>query len=136
MCVEFPNRDAVICVIDDDLWVTKSLVALLQSEEFETETFSSGSAFLNWIEANGQSERQLCVLLDLHMPDLDGIAVLTRLAARIADFPVIIMTGRGIPDGRQKVMNLGARDYLEKPIAKNQLLSALRDALRDAPQAV
>ncbi len=68
--------------------------------------------------------------MDVKMPDLDGLAALERLQALRPELPVIMMSGHGTIDTAVQATQLGARDFLEKPIARERLLVALRNALQ------
>jgi DNA-binding response OmpR family regulator len=75
------------------------------------------------------------VILDLKLPDLDGLEVLTGLRARGASVPVLILSARGRVDDRVRGLDLGADDYLGKPFAFGELLARVRARLRNGPAA-
>ena len=70
-----------------------------------------------------------CLLLDLHMPDLNGFEVLERLAAQHLRVPVVVITGQDQPGNAERVRALGALDYLLKPLNESQLLAAIRKVI-------
>ena len=115
----------LIAVVDDEACVSKALKRLLRTEGFRAETFASGAAFLNWL----QSETPDCVVLDLHLPQMDGFAVQARLAQQGVRVPVIVITGRDSLQARQRAMAAGAAAYLAKPLKDEALLEAIAVAI-------
>ena len=114
---------ALICVLDDEPQFGKALARLLKTHGFEVVTFTRGEDFLEACE----SRLPNCLLLDLHMPGLNGFDVLERIAAR--HVPVLVITGHDQPDNAQRVRALGALGYFLKPVNESRLLEAIRDAL-------
>jgi FixJ family two-component response regulator len=112
-----------ICVLDDEPQFGKALARLLKTHGFEVVTYTRGEEFL---EACA-SRLPDCLLLDLHMPGLNGFEVLERIAAR--HVPVLVITGHDQPGNAQRVRALGALNYFLKPVNETQLLEAVRDAL-------
>jgi DNA-binding response OmpR family regulator len=109
----------LIAVLDDEPQFCKALGRLLKSHGFEVVTFTIGEEFL----AACVSRLPDCLLLDLHMPDLNGFEVLARLAAR--HVPVLVITGHDQPGNAERVRALGAADYFLKPVNERQLLAAI-----------
>lgn len=110
----------LVAIVDDDESVRISTAFLLEKAGIRSQSFPSGDAFL---AANAGSFT--CVLLDLRMAGADGLFVLQQLADRGSAPPVLVITGHGdIPTG-VKAMKLGAYDFLEKPYAPEDLMSAL-----------
>jgi DNA-binding response OmpR family regulator len=114
---------ALIAVLDDEPQFGKALARLLKTHGFEVVTFTRGEEFL---EACA-SRLPNCLLLDLHMPGLNGFEVLERIAAR--HVPVLVLTGHDQPGNAQRVRALGALDYFLKPVNGLQLLTAIRAAI-------
>lgn len=110
-----------VYIIDDDRMVRRSLSFALNAAGFEVRAFVSGRDFLDEIEMLASG----CVLLDLRMPAMDGIAVLDELGERVRRFPVVVMTGHGDVDIAVKAMKRGSTDFLEKPFTDEQLLEVL-----------
>ena len=120
-----------VYIIDDDDGVRDSLAVLLQLEGFATRAFASGEEFL----AACTSEWAGCVLLDLRMPGMSGLAVQASMAGRGITLPLVVITAHGDVAAARAMLKAGALDFLEKPLDKNQLLAAIRAALqRDAKQ--
>jgi two-component system, LuxR family, response regulator FixJ len=113
----------LIHVIDDDESVRKATQFMLRAAGFEVRTYASGDAFLHIRDmAPG------CVLLDIRMPDMDGLAVQLAMRERGIALPVIVLTGHGDVSIAVQAMKLGAVDYLEKPFEKATLLAAIQVA--------
>ena len=115
----------LIAVVDDEACVSKALKRLLRTAGHKVETFASGAAFLNWL----QSETPDCVVLDLHMPQVDGFAVQARLAQQGVRVPVVAITGRDTPQARERALAGGAAAYLAKPLEDEALLEAIAVAI-------
>lgn len=120
-----PTRP-LIAVLDDEPRFCKALARLLKTHGLDVVTFTQGEALLAaW--ASGLPD---CLLLDLHMPGLNGFEVLERIAAR--NVPVLVITGHDQPGNAQRVRALGAMDYFLKPVNELQLLEAIRAAVTHA----
>lgn len=127
-----PRCDATVFVVDDDEGVRESLSALLQASGFAAEAFGEGAGFLRSV---GPSRRG-CVLLDVRLPDMNGLEVLTELAGRGVRLPVVMITAYADVALAVAAMRAGATDFLEKPYAEEALLTSVRSALRrDAEEA-
>jgi FixJ family two-component response regulator len=116
----------LVAVIDDDASVRKALSRLLQASEFSVECFSSGQAFL----ASSRDSRPDCVILDLQMPEVNGLELLRELRIEGSHMPVIIITAHDGTLIRAKCLAAGAFAYLDKPIDEAVLLGAIADAIR------
>ena len=116
-----------ISVLDDDPSICRALARLLKGHGFEVMTFTRGEDFLEACALQAPN----CLLLDLHMQDLNGFEVLERIATR--HVPAVVMTGNDQPGNAQRVRTLGAFDYLLKPVDKVQLLAAIRGAIHHEP---
>ncbi len=101
---------------------------MLRSAGLDAETFDSGAEFLKSIDAH----RPDCVVLDLQMPQMHGLAVQRQLAKVHAAIPVIILTAHDTPEDREQAMNGGASAYLRKPINDRELLDAISTAVTRA----
>lgn len=114
----------VVHVVDDDEAIRRSISFLLKTSGYAVSTFASGPEFLK--EA-ARLERG-CILLDVRMPDIDGMEVQQQLREMGIMLPVIIMTGHGDIDMAVRAMKAGAADFIEKPFEKAQLLESLESA--------
>jgi len=114
-----------ILIIDDDPSVRKSLSRLLCSFGFMVETFESAENFL----ARESYEGTGCILLDIRMPGISGMALQDELTTRGHDLPVIFITGHGDIPTSVQAMKKGAVDFLPKPFDDDQLLDAVQKAI-------
>lgn len=118
-----------VFVVDDDARVLKALRNLLQAAGFTVQDFPSAAAFL----AQDNPARPGCVLCDITMPGLDGLALQQTLKERGSLRPFIFLTGHGSIPGSVQAIKAGALNYLTKPVDEAALLRTLRAALkRDA----
>jgi two-component system response regulator MprA len=115
-----------ILVIDDDPAVNASLERALKLEGYQVETASDGSSGLAALAL----EPPDAVVLDLGLPDIDGIEVCRRMRAAKDDTPVLMLTARDAVNDRVQGLDAGADDYLVKPFALAELLARLRALLR------
>ena len=122
------NSEAPVHVIDDDEAVRDSLGLLLASAGHEVVLHESAADFLR-VAAPGA-----CVVSDVRMPEMDGLALQQELAQRGISVQLIFMTGHGDVPVAVRALKAGAMDFLEKPFAEEALLAAVRGAL-EAGQA-
>jgi FixJ family two-component response regulator len=115
-----------IAIVDDDESVRRSLGRLVRTLHYETSQFSSAEAFLASLSAS----RPSCVLMDLHLPRLNGLETLERLCESGRSPPVIIMTGFDEPGTRERCLNAGAVDYMTKPIEVASLCAVIDRVLK------
>lgn len=116
--------ERLIHIVDDEESVRKSASFLLRTSGFDTRTYSSGIAFLR--EADHAPVG--CILLDIRMPEMDGLEVQRELNARGIKMPVIVLTGHGDIGIAVQAMKAGAVDFLEKPFEKEHLLESIDTA--------
>lgn len=112
-----------VYLIDDDDAIRRSASFMLKTSGYRVETFVSGVEFLK-VSRNIDPG---CVLLDVRMPNIDGLQVQQELKARGIALPVIVMTGHGDISVAVAAMKAGAVDFIEKPFEKAVLLAALTD---------
>jgi DNA-binding NtrC family response regulator len=118
---------STVLVVDDEKNIQLTLSRALQMEGYAVETAGGGREALEKIAALPVD----VVVMDVRMPDLDGLAVLERARQTRPGVPVVIMSGHGSIETVRSAFKLGAFDYLEKPITeKEKLLVAVRNALR------
>ncbi len=119
-------------IIDDEDVIRDSLTWLARSRAIPSTSYASGKNFLDALETNtrGISQGQ-CVLLDVRMPDIGGIALFDLLAARGLTqlFPVIFLTGHGDVPMAVDALKRGAFDFFEKPFNDNKLMDRVQEAL-------
>jgi FixJ family two-component response regulator len=114
--------------VDDEACVRLALHRLIRSAGLEAETFPSGAEFLESM----QTQQPDCIVLDVHMPEINGFEVQAQLAKSGARVPVVIITGHDTPETRVRVMEGGAAAYLLKPVDDRMLLDAITVAIADA----
>jgi FixJ family two-component response regulator len=115
-----------ITIVDDDEAVRLSLQALLEAAGFEVDIFETGEAFL---AADG---RPACVIVDFHLPGLDGIETMRRLHDHGQPAPVILVSAQLEPGTRSRAAGAGAVAVLQKPLQEGMLLECIGRALAPA----
>ncbi len=119
------DSEEIVFVVEDDVAVRKSLARLLRAAGLAVETSASAAEFLD----RGGYQGVGCIVLDVRMPDLDGMALQAELAARQVDLPIVFLTGHGDIPMSVRAMKGGAVDFLTKPVDEEVLLCAVRQAL-------
>ncbi len=122
---------STILVVDDDATVRDSIRSVLEDEGFVVLTARDGAEAL----AKLGSERPDLVLLDLWMPEMDGIEMLGAVGETEADIPVVVISGHGNVETAVRATKLGAVDFIEKPFSVDGLIGAVNSALQRAPGA-
>jgi len=117
--------DATVFVIDDDEAVRDSVSLLLESAGYRVRTYESGRLFLE----EAASLPFGCAVIDVRMPDIDGLELQDALRARGIDIPIVIMTGHGDVPMAVRAMRAGAVDFVEKPFADHVILDSVKRAL-------
>ena len=117
-----------ILVIDDEAIIRKSCERSLTPEGFEVVSAASGHEALEILEKGSFP----LVLLDLKMPDMDGMEVLKQIKAKWPETKVIMITGYSTVETAVQALRLGAYNHLEKPFAPDKLLSAVKEAFEAA----
>jgi FixJ family two-component response regulator len=123
------NETRLVSIVDDDESLRRSVKNLLTSVGFQVETFASAEAFLQ--SAHRADTR--CVVLDLRMPGMSGLDLLTHLAATGSPIPVVILTAHSDDEARRRMLQAGAVAFLGKPFHGEALLGAVRRALAENP---
>ena len=123
------TNETPIFVVDDDDAVRESLKALLETEGLSVETYASGQEFLDAYDPS----RRGCLLLDVRMPDMTGLELQQKLAARPHKLSIVIITGHGDVPMAVKAMKAGAVDFIEKPYSDDTILESVDHALRSGP---
>jgi two-component system, LuxR family, response regulator FixJ len=115
----------VVCIVDDDASLRRSLRNLLMSVGLRVETFESAEAFL----ASAHQDSIGCVVLDVRMTGMTGLDLLGHLVSAGSRSPVIILTAHTDDETRRRSLEAGAVAFLEKPVRSATLLDAVRAAL-------
>lgn len=116
---------AIVHVVDDDASFLRSVSRLLRAQRFDVRTFQSAAELLGQISPDTRG----CVVADLNMPQLDGLALQQELADSAAPLPVVFLTGRGDIPTSVRAMRKGAVDFLEKSASPEALIAAIKRAL-------
>lgn len=114
----------LIHLVDDEEAIRRSASFMLKTSGYAVETWPSGVAFLKEV----RHAEPGCILLDVRMPEMDGLEVQQRLAQSGVTMPVIILTGHGDISIAVRAMKAGAVDFLEKPFEKTVLLGSIEAA--------
>jgi two-component system response regulator FixJ len=117
--------ESTVHVVDDDESFLMAMSRLLRASGFPTRTYSSAREFL----ARRCDDEPGCVVVDLQMPDVNGLDLQTALAQTHYPLPVLFLTGHADTASTVRAMRGGAEDFLEKTAAKELLLDAVRRAL-------
>jgi FixJ family two-component response regulator len=125
--VASPGSDAipVVFVVDDDISVRESLELLIRCAGWQPQTFASAQEFL----AQPRVLAASCLVLDVGLPDLNGLDLQQRIAGDRLDMPIIFITGYGDVPMTVKAMKAGAVEFLTKPFSDDVLLGAIRHAI-------
>ena len=114
-----------IMIVDDDAAVRESLSAVLGTYDYVTQAFDSARTAITEL-TTGQWD---CLLLDVRMPDMDGLAALRLIQGSANPPPVIMITGHADVPMAVQAMKLGAADFIEKPVMDEQLVDSIRAVL-------
>ena len=115
----------VVFVVDDDVSIRESLEGLIRSAGWEAQLFVTARDFLSRPRVSVPS----CLVLDVRLPDLNGLELQKRIAADRPNTPIIFLTGYGDVPMTVQAMKAGAVEFLTKPVGDEQLLTAIRQAL-------
>jgi FixJ family two-component response regulator len=118
--------DALVLVVDDDASVRTGLTRVLRSGGFDVEAFDGAQALLDRLPAVG---RPCCVVSDVRMPGMDGLALQEALQSAGANAPIVFLTAHADVPITLRAMKHGALDLLEKPVTADALLAAVGAAL-------
>jgi FixJ family two-component response regulator len=119
------KRRPIVYIVDDDVSVGRALSLLLKSHGFKVQTFMRAADFLAFKHLKLPS----CLVLDIQLPDISGLALQEAMAARQLAIPIVFITGHGDIPMSVKGMKAGAIDFLPKPFTKKKLLDAIKQAI-------
>jgi len=126
-----PIPNATVYIVDDDAGVREALAWLLRSRRLPSESFDSAEAFEAMLQTRAPAREPCCLLLDVRMPGMSGIALFDALVARgvIDAMPVIFLTGHADVPTAVDTVKRGAFDFCEKPFSDNALVDRIEQAL-------
>jgi FixJ family two-component response regulator len=122
----------VVFVVDDDISVRESLELLIESAGWRVELFASARDFL----AHPRANVPCCLVLDVSLPDLNGLELQQRIAADRVELPIVFITGHGDIPMSVRAMKAGATEFLTKPFKDDALLDAIRNAIERSTAAL
>ncbi len=125
MVTEMEQEKQKILICDDETDIVSALSIYLQAEGYDTVYAYTGREALEMVER----ERPALVLLDIMMPEMDGLTAMTRLRKE-SNIPVILLTAKGEDADKVLGLNLGADDYIAKPFHPAELIARVRSQLR------
>ena len=120
------QQKPIVFVVDDDVSVRESLELLIKFAGWQPETFASAGEFL----ARPRTATPNCLVLDISLPDLNGLELQKLIASERTDMPIIFITGHGDVPMTVQAMKGGAVEFLTKPFDDEVLLKAIRHAIR------
>src|SRR5580692_9207862 len=127
-----PQATPIVFVVDDDVSVRESLESLIRCEGWQPQTFCSADEFLDHPRAATAS----CLVLDLTLPGLNGLELQERIAGDRSEMPIIFISGYGDVPKTVRAMKAGAVEFLTKPFDHDDLLSAIRQAIKRSESTI
>lgn len=126
-----PSPNATVFIVDDDASVREALAWLLRSRRLLSEGYASGEAFDAMLQVRAIPEQPCCLLLDVRMPGMSGLALFDKLAERglVELMPVIFLTGHADVPTAVDMVKRGAFDFCEKPFSDNALVDRIEHAI-------
>ncbi len=117
-----------IVIVDDSEEVRRSVSLMLRARGYRADTHASGSALLDGWPDPGSNDEPTCYLIDYKLPEGTGIDLLRQMRARGMTAPAFMITGYYSPGLRQKALDVGYDDVIEKPLPTLELLTQIRTA--------
>jgi two-component system response regulator DctR len=126
-----PITNATVYIVDDDASVREALAWLLRSRNLLGQGYAGGEAFDAMLGAGFFPDQPCCLLLDVRMPGMSGLALFDQLAARglVEVMPVIFLTGHADVPTAVAMVKRGAFDFCEKPFSDNALVDRIEQAI-------
>jgi len=118
------RNDLTVYIVDDDQSVRDALGLMLSVRSYRTALFSDAASFLEGYRQDWSG----CLLLDLRMPEMDGLSLQQRLNEIGCDIPVIVITGHGDVESARAAFRSRAIDFLEKPLDHRRLIASIEEA--------
>jgi FixJ family two-component response regulator len=120
------QQQPIVFVVDDDVSVRESLELMIKFAGWQPQTFASATEFL----AHPRTATPSCLVLDVSLPDLNGLELQKLIVSERTDMPIIFITGHGDVPMTVQAMKAGAVEFLTKPFDDEVLLSAIRHAIK------
>src|SRR5277367_3486800 len=115
----------MIAIVDDDASIREALKSLMRSIRLNADAFASAEEFL----ASERSNDTACLILDVHLPGMNGFELQNHLNAGPRGIPIIFITAHADEASRQRALKGGAIDFLSKPVRREQLFKAIQTAI-------
>ncbi len=133
-----PAADATVFIVDDDAGVRDALAWLLRSRHLPSSTYSSAEEFASMLTGGFRPSQPCCLLLDVRMPGMSGLALFDQLVERglAQAMPVIFLTGHADVPTAVDMVKRGAFDFCEKPFSDNALVDRIEEALRQSARVL
>ena len=133
-----PATDATVFIVDDDASVREALAWLLRSRHLLGEGYAGAEEFDAMLEAGWSPAQPCCLLLDVRMPGMSGLALFDRLVERglVEVMPVIFLSGHADVPTAVAMVKRGAFDFCEKPFSDNALVDRVEQALRRSQEVL
>lgn len=133
-----PAPNATVFIVDDDASVREALAWLLRSRHLLSETYAGADEFEAMLAAGYSPTQPCCLLLDVRMPGVSGLALFDKLAERglVEAMPVIFLTGHADVPTAVDMVKRGAFDFCEKPFSDNALVDRIEQALERSRQVL
>jgi two-component system response regulator DctR len=133
-----PAPDATVFIVDDDASVREALAWLLRSRHLLSESFAGAAEFEAMLATGFAPAQPCCLLLDVRMPGMSGLALFDKLAERglLPVMPVIFLTGHADVPTAVDMVKRGAFDFCEKPFSDNALVDRIEQALGRSQQVL
>jgi FixJ family two-component response regulator len=122
------GNQSIVMIVDDDDSIRKAVRRLMKSYGFAVETFASATEYLG----SDRLDKTSCLVLDVHMPDMNGLELQKRIVESGRAIPIIFITAFTDENARAQAMRAGAVDYLAKPFSDEELLKCIHVALQSA----
>ena len=119
------NNEGTVFIVDDDADLRATMVDLAEAAGLQAEGFASAAAFLDAGKKSGDG----CLVIDIHMPGMDGLELQQKLKDDRIAIPVIVVTGRGDVPKAVQALKAGAVDFIEKPFSGKLVLGSIHQAL-------
>ena len=120
------GNQSIVMIVDDDDSIRKAVRRLMKAYGFAVETFGSAEEYLD----SDRLDKTSCLILDVHMPGMNGLELQKRLVASGCVIPIIFITAFTDESARARAMTAGAVGYLAKPFADEDLLNCIHAALQ------
>ncbi len=133
-----PSVNATVFIVDDDASVRSGLSWLLRSRHLPSQSFDSAEAFDAMLHSGCTQTQPCCLLLDVRMPGMSGLALFESLVARglSRSMPVIFLTGHADLATAVDAVKRGAFDFCEKPVSDNALVDRIEQAIGHSGQVL